>query len=176
MRNIFCTALCLVVLLGCKSTSTPTASPQVAAPLNANSVLQSKCDRACKKVVKNTYGIKTGIYGPHIMGALITQLNGKVNEGNLMQGIAVYNNSFSGKYNLEVPPGTQQIEMMANWQFSLQGREQIEFSTKAGTTYYLGHVLDLSGGGTNYRWAPVVVNLSTSTVVYPEGDLVWYNR
>lgn len=165
----------LFILSGCNSASTtPNGNTTEKVNLSGKSILQSKCDRACKNLVKSTYGIKTGLYGPHISGPLITKLNGEVNEGNLISGVSVFNSTWNASFNLPVEPGVQQVEMMANYHLSSQGRETVEFTTAADVTYFVGHVLDVSGG--SYRWAPILINLDDMKVAYPEEELVWYDR
>ncbi|RJG47771.1 hypothetical protein [Motilimonas pumila] len=140
------------------------------------SVISASCSSACKTVIENNIAIEKKAHGSSISSVMVQAFNGNRGSYDYGEHHQVFNDPMWLQYALQTLPGKQQLTVYVNYHLAKQPKKiEVTFTAKAGHRYFLGQVLDMPyrAEGSEYKWLPVVVDLTTLELVKIQGANAW---
>ncbi len=184
--------LLAVLISGCSSApSKPTGEIVYVPPETKNetsgvSEISTACSEACINSLEKLFGVNFSEFGAvSVMAPVLEQLDG-VRGSHSPQCIDcsgptppfIFNDPWDFNYRIKVPEGKHSALVSVQYAGAAwPSSEVIEFRTSEGKSYFLGQILVTMGVDTSsgYKWHPVVVELASGKVVYPE-SVEWRAR
>jgi len=179
MRKIL--LLVIPVFLSACSTKPINLAPNI--PESTRVQFTSTCETDCQQAVMDKFGYEpnNNIWGNSmfIKEALVVSINNRYGPNNHYDPRGVYNSTANGKFQIYDAPGeTKSLVRAAPIWSAPKSEQSISFQTKTGHKYFLGNLRFRESIFTarlpiQYRWLPLVVDLSEMKVIHPDTDNNW---
>ncbi|MCG7994115.1 MAG: hypothetical protein JAZ06_01680 [Candidatus Thiodiazotropha taylori] len=137
-------------------------------------ILDSSCDKKCEASIKESINVNDQEY--QVGEIIVLSINGKYGTGTFYDDRGAFNATWDGAFKIKVNPGKQDILSKPNYYRAHPLMERkFSFEAEEGSQYFVGRLLILSGKSydDSYAWTPVVMNKTTSSIIYPEGKPEW---
>lgn len=175
----FYASLGVIFITGCASTSVVMNDSGT----NSESIIiTSKCDSDCQKLVNSSFQIKpmeTLLFGsdkPVKQYVVLTRVNGQLGQGTHFDPYGAYNNSWDGSFSVKTNSGNVEITILPSSRSNAGSEElALSFNGVSGHKYLVGSMgwREIVGNVQVNNWHPLIVDLSTSDIVYPKSQPAW---
>lgn len=142
--------------------------------------LTSTCDKKCTTFIEATFPFeKSGSLfkkDAPASYAILSEIDGNRGTTKHYDPLGSFNSTWDGGYNIQTSPGLKTLKIFPTATHMAPTEEtDLAFSAQSGTTYFVAKLFKRENAGgvqINY-WSPIVLNLQTYEIIFPEGNINW---
>lgn len=177
--------LVLILLIGSISACVTTAVKHIDTdniPDARQITLVSECPKECQSLVGNRFsidGASTLLFGkdnPVKNYVVLTSINGKKGENTYYDPYGSFNNTWDASFKLKTVSGRTVVSLLPSSRSNAPNEEvTLEFESSGQHQYLIGSMgwREIRGNTQINSWHPVIVDLTTSDIIYPKENVEW---